>query len=337
MNEFRRRFISGIGIIALTLTLGACSTGQSRQEKGQTSSNKSSLVDTSYQKALKDLEKGAPQQAYSRLEKANSANSTNKKAASLYRNLAYLLTAKKAVTENKLPKAGEYLAKLDRVNTPKGLVKQINAVKKEYQSVRLAQVYYTEIGNYYQAQKMTAAGGSLEALKSLPSRYQAVAAYQTKAQKYEDLISQAQTVGTSSAVDRSLQSSHSSDTGSSAATSASSGYTNARNSKIVSSEYAKKTGSSISSATNSQVSSVTKGLTDTEVLNKFRAAAAIPQEAGDQYYIQKLDDDNYQVEIRHTSPNNTTVSNLKGMYRFNISTQAVQKLNEVSGEYVRVN
>ncbi|KRL37717.1 lipoprotein [Liquorilactobacillus uvarum DSM 19971] len=294
-----------------------------------------------YQKALDALRNNAPQQAYSRLEKVVAKDSKNEKAEKLHQNLGYLLKAKKAVTEDKLTKTGEYLAKLDRVNTPKSLVKQINAVKKEYQSAKLARVYYAEVGDYYNAQKISAAGGSLEALKSLPSRYQAVAAYQSKAQKYEDLIAQAQSASTGTTPDSSSNSSSTSAASttdnSTAGTQASSGYTNARSSKIVSSEYEKKTGSSISSATNSQVSSVANGLTDTEVLAKFRAAAGIPQEAGDQYYIQKIDSDSYQIEIRHTSPNNTAVSNLKGMYRFAVSTQVVQKMNEVSGEYVQVN
>lgn len=342
MRNIEQRILRGIGIIALVLVLGACSTQQESQNTGQGSSSRTSRVDASYQKALDDLQNDAPQQAYGRLEKEADKGFKNNKAAILYRNLGYLLTAKKAVTENKLSKAGEYLAKLDNVNTPKGLVKQINAVKKEYQSVKLARVYYAEIGDYYNSQKISAAGGSLEALKSLPSRYQAVAAYQAKAQKYENLITQAQATSTDTAAtsssDTTQNSSAAATSASSAATqSTGSGYTNARNSKIVSSEYEKKTGSSISSATNSQVSSVAKSLTDAEVLDRFRAAAGIPQEAGDQYYVQKTDSDNYQIEIRHTSPNNTAVSNLKGMYRFTLSTQVVQKMNEVSGQYVRVN
>ncbi|WP_311408226.1 hypothetical protein [Liquorilactobacillus uvarum] len=343
MNNISQRFLRGTGIVILATVLAACSTDQSSKQTDKDSSSRASLVANGYQKALDALRNNAPQQAYSRLEKVVEKDPKNEKAEKLYQNLGYLLKAKKAVTEDKLTKTGEYLAKLDRVNTPKSLVKQINAVKKEYQSAKLARVYYAEVGDYYNAQKISAAGGSLEALKSLPSRYQAVAAYQSKAQKYEDLIAQAQSASTGTTPDSSSNSSSTSSSATSttdsstAGTQASSGYTNARSSKIVSSEYEKKTGSSISSATNSQVSSVANGLTDTEVLAKFRAAAGIPQEAGDQYYIQKIDSDNYQIEIRHTSPNNTAVSNLKGMYRFAVSTQVVQKMNEVSGEYVQVN
>ncbi|KRM96208.1 lipoprotein [Liquorilactobacillus aquaticus DSM 21051] len=340
MNEvknIKQKFFRGAGVAALAVLLVSCSADQSSKKAEQNSSSRTSLATEGYQKALVDLRNNAPQQAYSRLEKVVEKDSKNTKAKSLYRNLGYLLKAKKAVTENKLSKAGEYLAKLDRVNTPKSLVKQINAVKKEYQSANLARVYYAEIGNYYNAQKLSAAGGSLEALKSLPSRYQVVAAYQTKAQKYEGLIAQAQSASGTSATSSSSSESATNTVSSSSSAQSSSGYTNARNSKIVSSEYEKKTGSSISSATNSQVSSVASDLTDTEVLTKFRAASGIPQEAGDQYYVQKIDSNNYQIEIRHTSPNNTAVSNLKGMYRFAVSTQVVQKMNEVSGEYVRVN
>ena len=113
------------------------------------------------------------------------------------------------------------------------------------------------------------------------------------------------------------------------------GYTNARSSKLLSSEYKKETGSEIASAPSEVVSSMSAKMSNQDVLSAFRKA--IPQEAGDQYYVQDLGNDHYQIEIRHTSPSDPQVSNLKGMYRFDLASGASQKLNEVSGQYEKLN
>ncbi len=115
------------------------------------------------------------------------------------------------------------------------------------------------------------------------------------------------------------------------------GYTNARSSKLLSSEYKKETGSEIASAPSEVVSSMSAKMSNQDVLSAFRKATAIPQEAGDQYYVQDLGNDHYQIEIRHTSPSDPQVSNLKGMYRFDLASGASQKLNEVSGQYEKLN
>ena len=63
-------------------------------------------------------------------------------------------------------------------------------------------------------------------------------------------------------------------------------------------------------------------MSNQDVLSAFRKATAIPQEAGDQYY---------------TSPSDPQVSNLKGMYQFDLTSGVAQKLNEVSGQYEKLN
>ena len=115
------------------------------------------------------------------------------------------------------------------------------------------------------------------------------------------------------------------------------GYTNARSSKLLSSEYKKETGSEIASAPSEAVSSMSAKMSNQDVLSAFRKATAIPQEAGDQYYVQDLGNGHYQIEIRHTSPSDPQVSNLKGMYQFDLTSGVAQKLNEVSGQYEKLN
>jgi hypothetical protein len=308
--------------VTFSLGLAGCSTTTSTSSSStsteQTAAQKRT-VQKKYQQALTDLKRGADQQAYTHLKSVVASGLATADQKKLYNQAARLLEVKKNLAAGKFTAAQNDLAVLENVDQPSALVKQVNALKKELQASKLAKLYYQEIVNYYQAGKVEAAGGSLQALQDLSSKYQLVAAYQNKAAKYETLISQQ---AKSSAVSSS---------------SATSGYTNARNSKIVSSTYAKATGSSIESATNSQVSSVAETLSNDQLLDKFFKVSQIPQEAGDQYYIKQLNGQTYQIEIRHTSSTDSNISNLKGMYQFNISTQKISKLNVVSGEYVPIN
>ncbi|WP_057895252.1 hypothetical protein [Liquorilactobacillus oeni] len=331
MNTRIEKGILVLMVLGLSVATAACSSNNYSVSNSATS--RTSEAET-YNRALKYLKKGAPQQAYHELEKNVKNGKADKKSKELYYNIETLLTAKKAVTENKLSTAAAKLRALEQVKTPQSLIKQVKEVKGEYQAVKLAKLYYNETVAYYKAGRYSEAGGSLEMLLTLPEKYQAVAAYQEKGKAYEEQIASAQNknVQTTSA--------SASVTSSAAATSSSaqtSGYTNARSSKIVSSEYQQKTGSSISSATNSQVSSVAQALSDSDILGKFRSVTGIPQEAGDQYYVKKLIDSTYQIEIRHTSPNNTAVSNLKGMYKYDYKTGIAEKMNEITGQYSRIN
>ncbi|MDN2453900.1 tetratricopeptide repeat protein [Lactobacillus sp. UCMA15818] len=314
----------GVSLTLLAIVAVGCSAGNSNNSSSS-SSMTTKQVKSHYTEALKYLDKGTPQQAYSELEKVIAKNAENKKIKVLYNNLGRLLSAKRAVTENKLAKAKKKLQQLAKVKEPDKLVKQIDVVQREYQAVKLAKIYYNETVAYYNAGKYSEAGGSYQTLMALSSKYQAVASYQEKAKSYQQKIAAAQNQSTASQAESTSQAT------------TTSGYTNARSSKIVSSTYASQTGSSISSATNSQVSSVVAGLSDSQILTKFRAVTGLPQEAGDQYYVMKLDDDTYQIEIRHTSPDNVDVSNLKGMYKYNYTTGKVQKADEITGEYTNIN
>ncbi|KRM92941.1 hypothetical protein [Liquorilactobacillus cacaonum] len=317
-----RKIFLGITLTLLTIMIVGCSS----ENNGQSSDSSMSTqqVKSHYADALEYLDKGASRQAYRELGEIIKSKSATKKIKDLYDNLGNLLTAKRAVTESNLSLANEKLQKLSEIKSPDKLVEQITAVQKEYQAVKLAKIYYDETLAYYNAGKYSEAGGSLQVLMALSNKYQAVASYQEKVKGYQQKIATAQNQSQAAET-------------SSANYKASSGYTNARSSKIVSSTYASQTGNSISSATNSQVSSVVAEVTNDQVLTKFRAVTGIPQEAGDQYYVTKIDDSTYQIEIRHTSPDNVNVSNLKGMYKYNYSTGKVQKADEITGEYVNIN
>ena len=320
-----RKAIWGAALTLLaTVAVGCSANSDDNNSSSSSSSMTTEQVESHYTKALNYLDKGTPQQAYSELSKVIAKNAGNKKVKVLYKNLGNLLSAKRAVTENKLSKADKKLQQLAKVKKPDKLVKQINAVQKEYQAVKLAKIYYNETVAYYDAGKYSEAGGSYQTLMALSSKYQAVASYQEKAKSYQQKIAAAQNQSVASQAKSTSQATNS-------------GYTNARSSKIVSSTYASQTGSSISSATNSQVSSVVAELSDTQILTKFRTLTGIPQEAGDQYYVTKLDDNTYQIEIRHTSPDNVNVSNLKGMYKYDYATGKVQKADELTGEYTNIN
>lgn len=309
-------------------SLTACSATDQQNSSRETVTTTSQKQ---YQQALKDLNRGADHQAFERLKKVVTQNTATAQEKKLYNQLGRVLEIKKDLAAGNLTTAQANLADLEKVDQPDSLVKQITALKKELQASKLAKIYYQEIVTYYQAGKYAAAGGSYQALLDLSNKYQLVAAYQVKAAEYGNLISQRQSQSVASSTSAGSSSAASSNK------TATNGYTNARSSKLISSEYAQKTGSSISSATNSQVSSVAESLSNDQVLEKFFKTSQIPQEAGDQYYVKQVNAQTYQIEIRHTSPSDSNVSNLKGMYQFEITTGKIAKLNEVTGNYVNIN
>ncbi len=313
--------------------LSACSNSQTANKTSEsTSQTVQAKVNERYQSALSYLESGENKQAYDELNKIKNIKQAPTHVRALKADLALLLAAKKAVTAAKLTETEKYLGQLEKVESPTALVKQVN--EKEYQAVKLAKHYAAEVEQYYQAGAYQAAGGSLQALDSLSSKYQAVAMLQEKEAGYKAKIASAQ--ATVSSEQSSIATSASEVTASSNVT-PKAGYTNARSSKLLSSEYKKETGSEIASAPSEVVSSMSAKMSNQDVLSAFRKATAIPQEAGDQYYVQDLGNDHYQIEIRHTSPSDPQVSNLKGMYRFDLASGASQKLNEVSGQYEKLN
>lgn len=315
-------------VFSVIFILSACSNSQTATKTSEsTSQTVQAKVNERYQSALSYLESGENKQAYDELNKIKNIKQAPTHVRALKADLALLLAAKLSETE-------KYLGQLEKVESPTALVKQVNELEKEYQAVKLAKHYAAEVEQYYQAGAYQAAGGSLQALDSLSSKYQAVAMLQEKEAGYKAKIASAQ--ATASSEQSSTATSASEVTASSNVT-PKAGYTNARSSKLLSSEYKKETGSEIASAPSEVVSSMSAKMSNQDVLSAFRKATAIPQEAGDQYYVQDLGNDHYQIEIRHTSPSDPQVSNLKGMYRFDLASGASQKLNEVSGQYEKLN
>lgn len=300
-----------IGLIfSLALILGACSNQQAKPSVKKQAND-------AYQEAVVKIKQGDCQAALASLADVKETKQTPAKVTELKQDLKQTVAAQNALNDGDLTKAENSLLQLDDVASPQALKKQVKSLNKEYQAVQLAQTYYGEVTDYYQAKKYFAAGGSLQSLQALSSKYQAVKALQTKAKKYTTLIADAQKQSQAQTV--------------------TSADTNARNSQIVQQEYAKKTGQDIANASAAEVSQVAQSLSNDQVLQQFTTATAIPKQAGDQYYVQSLGNNEYQIEIRHTSPADSQLSNLKGMYKFNTQTNKAQKLNEISGQYVDIN
>ena len=89
---------------------------------------------------------------------------------------------------------------------------------------------------------------------------------------------------------------------------------------------------SMSSGQTSSSSVVTSPATDTSVLQKFFAASGVSQANGDSYLVTPKADGSYQVEIRNNG-GDPQVASLVGMYQYNPTTNQVQKMNIVTGQY----
>lgn len=174
----------GCLLFSVLFILSACSNRQTETKTSEsTSQTVQAKVNERYQNALSYLESGENKQAYDELNKIKNIKQAPARVRELKADLASLLAAKKAVTAAKLTEAEKYLAQLEKVESPTALVKQVNELEKEYQAVKLAKHYADEVEQYYQAGAYQAAGGSLQALDSLSSKYQAVAMLQKKQKK----------------------------------------------------------------------------------------------------------------------------------------------------------
>ncbi|MDI9206466.1 hypothetical protein [Ligilactobacillus saerimneri] len=314
----KKKVATGIVALLTVFSLGACSASGGTKNDAKVNTQSQSYVNNRYQKALKYLADGSNSKANDELQKVNVTSKTSTKVVQLRNHVRTLVGVEQALDANEVTRAEKLLDKLQDVSRPEELLTQIKAVKKEAKEVTLANTYYKEIQRYYKAEKYEAAGGSLQALNSLNDKYATVARLQKQASKYKDKIE-----------DKQEQE---------AAKQAS--YTNARSSKIVSSQYAQQTGRSIESASNAEVASASSQVaqpTSAGIIQQFRAATGIPQVNGDQYFVQQLTATTYQIEIRHTSTGASTISNLKGLYTYDSNTHKAQKMDEITGEYKPIN
>ncbi|WP_282708627.1 hypothetical protein [Ligilactobacillus sp. Marseille-Q7487] len=289
-------------VIATVFMLGLAGCAQSQEKQ----------ADKAYQAALVKIKDGQQTTALAKLKDAPQ----NAKIKGLTQNVTDLIAVKKALDKPDLTTAKKKLADLQKIQGPSAVKKQVTKLTKDYQTIQLAQTYYSEVKDYYAAQKYFAAGGSLQSLQALSNKLVAVKNLQKKANSYEDLIAKAQKQSEKQTASEQA---------------------NARNSKIVQDEYAKKTGQDINGASNDQINQVVQSLSNDQVISAFKQATAIPSEDGDQYYVQSLGQNQYQIEIRHTSQADNQLSNLKGMYKFNMQTKKAQKLNEITGQYIDIN
>lgn len=314
----KKKVATGIVALLTVFSLGACSASGGTKNDAKVNTQSQSYVNNRYQKALKYLADGYISKANDELQKINVTSKTSTKVVQLRNNVRTLVGVEQALDANEVTRAEKLLDKLQDVSRPEELLTQIKVVKKEAKEVTLANTYYKEIQRYYKAEKYEAAGGSLQALNSLNDKYVTVARLQKQASKYKDKIEDKQEK------EAARQTS----------------YTNARSSKIVSSQYAQQTGRSIESASNAEVASASSQVaqpTSAGIIQQFRAATGIPQVNGDQYFMQQLTATTYQIEIRHTSTGASTISNLKGLYTYDSNTHKAQKMDEITGEYKPIN
>lgn len=72
----------------------------------------------------------------------------------------------------------------------------------------------------------------------------------------------------------------------------------------------------------------------TEVLNKVVSMTGISAE-GNQFYVSKIDEGTYQIEIRHAHEvDGVEISNMVGMFQYNLSDEILLKMDPLNGEYV---
>ena len=281
-----------LGIMALIVGLFSLTACQSQKLTAK----------AAYTKALVELKKDQTKKALATL----NANASDAKTNGLKQNIKDLLATKQALDDQDLNKVKTNLDKLQQINEPQEVKKNVTNLTKQYQILSLAKTYYQEVKTYYIAKKYVAAGGSLQALMALNTKQKAVLNLQKKAQSYEKLIAQQQITPAD------------------------------KTATLIKNEYEKQTGQEITNASDEQVKKITQDLTNTQVITAFKQATVYPSETGDQYYVQKLSENQYQIEIRNTTQNEQVV-NLKGMYKFNTQTKKAQKLNEITGQYVDIN
>ena len=318
MQVFNKKLSILIVTIILVGMLGGCGSVTEKKTATELSVTKVSEAKVAYKKALNLLSEGKTSQAYEVLKPYQ--NSDRQSVKQLVVNLKNLNEVKKELAANNLKVVKNKLADLLEVTKPKEFVKQVRLTNKEYNLISLANTYYQEIQRYYQAGKYNEAQGSLEALNGLESNYQVVNELQTIAKDYKDRIAVALAKQNTSSTTSSTTSS----------------YVNAKNSKLVESQYSNQTGAALTSASSQAVSSVASELTNNDIINQFQTASGISKQDGDQYFIQAQANKEYLIEIRTVSKTNPNVSVLKGMYRFNSQTKVVQKLDSLTGEYKQI-
>lgn len=318
MQVFNKKLWILIVTIILVGMLGGCGSVTEKKTATELSVTKVSEAKVAYKKALNLLSEGKTSQAYEVLKPYQ--NSDRQSVKQLVVNLKNLNEVKKELAANNLKVVKNKLADLLEVTKPKEFVKQVRLTNKEYNLISLANTYYQEIQRYYQAGKYNEAQGSLEALNGLESNCQVINELQTKAKNYKDKI----------AVALAKQNTNST------TSSTTSSYVNAKNSKLVESQYSNQTGAALTSASSQAVSSVASELTNNDIINQFQTASGISKQDGDQYFIQAQANKEYLIEIRTVSKTNPNVSVLKGMYRFNSQTKVVQKLDSLTGEYKQI-
>lgn len=108
--RLRKAFWGAALTLLATVAVGCSANSDDNNSSSSSSSMTTKQVESHYTKALNYLDKGTPQQAYSELSKVIAKNAGNKKVKVLYKNLGNLLSAKRAVTENKLSKADKKIA-----------------------------------------------------------------------------------------------------------------------------------------------------------------------------------------------------------------------------------
>lgn len=318
MQVFNKKLWILIVTIVMVGMLGGCGSVTEKKTATESSVIKVSEAKVAYKKALNLLSEGKTSQAYEVLKPYQ--NSDRQSVKQLVVNLKNLNEVKKELAANNLKVVKNKLADLLEVTKPKEFVKQVRLTNKEYNLISLANTYYQEIQRYYQAGKYNEAQGSLEALNDLESNYQVVNELQTQAKNYKEKIAVALAKQNTSSTTSSTTSS----------------YVNAKNSKLVESQYSNQTGAALTSASSQAVSSVASELTNNDIINQFQTASGISKQDGDQYFIQAQANKEYLIEIRTVSKTNPNVSVLKGMYRFNSQTKVVQKLDSLTGEYKQI-
>lgn len=318
MQVFNKKLWILIVTIIMVGMLGGCGSVTEKKTATESSVTKVSEAKVAYKKALNLLSEGKTSQAYEVLKPYQ--NSDRQSVKQLVVDLKNLNEVKRELEANNLKVVKNKLADLLEVTKPKEFVKQVRFTNKEYNLISLANTYYQEIQRYYQAGKYNEAQGSLEALNGLESNYQVVNELQTKAENYKDKIAVALAKQNTSSTTSSTTSS----------------YVNAKNSKLVESQYSNQTGAALTSASSQAVSSVASELTNNDIINQFQTASGISKQDGDQYFIQAQANKEYLIEIRTVSKTNPNVSVLKGMYRFNSQTKVVQKLDSLTGEYKQI-
>lgn len=128
-------------------------------------------------------------------------------------------------------------------------------------------------------------------------------------------------------------------------------YKTERTSDLANSEFTEATGKDINTVSDDEISTwisdkeaeveeVLKETTQatpeeemTEVLNQVVAISGIAAE-DNQFYATKTDEQTYTIEIRHSHEvDGVGISNMVGMFKYDLTTKELQKMDPLTGEY----